>query len=484
MADVKSADIADEKVEVINDTRGTHIDPVAEKKLIRKCDLHVVPPVTVLFLLAFLDRTNIGNAKIQGLTEDLHMQGSDYNIALFTFFIPYILFEVPSNLIIKKVAPSTWLSLIMVLWGISTIGMGLVNSLGGLVAMRLLLGLFEAGLFPGCVYLISMYYKRYELQWRLTLFFAASIIAGGFGGLLAFAIAKMDGIRGYGGWRWIFIIEGLVTVVIGLVAKWWVTDWPETASFLNDEERALLIARLSADSGDAVMNRLDKRAWKRILRDPKIYLGIFMYLGVVNTGYAGSFFVPTIIKELGFTSAAAQVRSIPIFIVATVTALVTAVLTDRLRHRFWFCIAGLCIASVGYIILLAQGGLSAGVKYFALFLVVPGGYITQPITLVWLSNLMSGHYKRSVSSALQVGVGNIGGIVASNIFLMSEVPRYWTGYGVSLGMLWLCGAACVAMSILVKFENRKRERGERDHRLQEEDADNLGDDHPHFRLTT
>ncbi|KAF2266179.1 MFS general substrate transporter [Lojkania enalia] len=473
-----------EKFEAINDTAGTTIDPVAEKKLLWKCDLHVLPPLFVLFLLAFLDRANIGNAKIQGLTEDLDMHGTDYNIALFVFFIPYILFEVPSNLVIKKLAPSTWLALIMVLWGISTIGMGLVNTFGGLVAMRVLLGFFEAGLFPGCVYLISMYYKRYELQWRLTLFFAASIIAGGFGGLFAYALAKMDGIAGYGGWRWIFIIEGILTTVIGFVAKFWVTDWPETASFLNDDERALLIARLSSDSGDAVMDRLDKRAAKRIFSDPKIYLGVLAYFGIVNTGYAGSFFIPTIVKELGYTSAAAQIRSIPIFVVATVTALVTAWLTDRLRHRFYFCIVGLCISSVGYILLLAQDSLSAGAKYFALFLIVPGGYITQPITLVWMSNLVSGHYKRSVSSAMQVGFGNIGGIVASNVFLASEAPKYPTGYGVSLGMLWICGAACVSLFFLVKSENRKRDRGERDHRLEEEDADNLGDDHPHFRLTT
>ncbi|KAF2177930.1 MFS general substrate transporter [Zopfia rhizophila CBS 207.26] len=473
-----------EKIEVINDTAGLTIDPAAEKKLLWKCDLHVLPPLFVLFLLAFLDRTNIGNARIQGLTEDLHMRGNDYNVALFVFFIPYILFEVPSNLVLKKMAPSTWLSLIMALWGVSTIGMGLVNTFGGLVALRVLLGLFEAGLFPGCVYLISMYYKRYELQWRLTLFFAASIIAGGFGGLLAYAIAKMDGIAGYGGWRWIFIIEGLLTFVLGIVAKFWVTDWPETAKFLSPDERALLIARLGADSGDAVMNRLDKRAAKRIFSDPKIYLGTLAYFGIVNTGYAGSFFIPTIVKELGYSSEAAQVRSIPIFVVATVTAIIAAYITDRLRHRYAFCILGLCVASIGYILLLAQKNLSAGVKYFALFLVVPGGYITQPITLVWMSNLVSGHYKRSVSSAIQVGFGNIGGIVASNVFLDSEKPRYPTGYGVSLGLLWICGAACTGLFFLVKVENRRRERGERDQRLQEVDADNLGDDHPHFRLTT
>jgi len=134
--------------------------------------------------------------------------------------------------------------------------------------------------------------------------------------------------------------------------------------------------------------------------------------------------------------------------------------------------------------LLAQDKLSAGVKYFALFLIVPGGYITQPVVLVWMSNLVSGHYKRSVSSAMQVGFGNLGGIVASNIFLQNEMPTYPTGYGVSLGMLWICGAACTGLLFLVKWENAKRERGERDGRLQEVDADNLGDDHPMFRLTS
>lgn len=134
--------------------------------------------------------------------------------------------------------------------------------------------------------------------------------------------------------------------------------------------------------------------------------------------------------------------------------------------------------------LLAQHNLTAGVKYFALFCIVPGGYIAQPVVLVWMSNLVSGHYKRSVSSAMQVGFGNLGGIVASNVFFGSEAPLYPTGYGVSLGMLWICGAACTALFFLVKYENRKRERGERDSRLNEPDADNLGDDHPLFRLTT
>ncbi|KAI5199937.1 MFS general substrate transporter [Aureobasidium subglaciale] len=416
-----------------SDTSPPFIDPTAEKKLLRKVDLRILPPLTVLFLLAFLDRTNIGNAKIQG---------------------------------------------------IATIGQGLVTTFEGLVAMRVLVGIFEAGLFPGCVYLISMYYQRYELQWRLSLFFSASILAGGFGGLLAFALAKMDGIGGYSGWRWIFIIEGILTVVVGVIARFWVCDWPETAKFLTDEERVLLTSRLQVDSGEAVMNRLDKAATRRIFSDWKIYTGVIMYMGIVNTGYSASFFVPTIIREMGYTSSSAQVRSIPIFVVAAITSIAAAWLTDRLRHRFAFCIFGLVVASIGYSVLLAQEGLSVGVKYFALFLVVPGGYITQPIVLAWVQNCMSGHYKRSVSAAMTVGFGNLGGIVASNVFFTEEAPLYKTGYGVSLGFLWICGLGCVMLFVGVVLENRKRDRGERDWRLGGEDVDNLGDDHPSFRFTT
>lgn len=459
-------------------------DAVAEKNLVRKCDLHVIPPIALIFFLAFLDRTNIGNARIQGLEEDLNLNGHDYNIALFVFFIPFILFEVPSNIIIRRLAPSTWLSLIVVLWGITTISQGLVQNVQGLIATRFLLGLFESGVFPGCAYLISMYYKRYELQWRISIFFCASILAGGFSGLLAYGIANLGGVGGYGAWRWIFILEGLFTVLVGAVSKWWIADWPETARFLNDDERRLLLARLGSDTGEAKMNELTPRARKRILSDWKIYAGVFAYMGVVNTGYAGSFFIPTILNQMGYKAAEAQVRTIPIFVVATVVCLAAAYMADRLKHRYAFAMGGLAVASVGYSILLGQQHLSLGVKYFALFLVSSGGFVTQPITIGWLANNVSGHYKRSISAAIQLGFGNIGGIVASNIFLVSEAPRYPTGYGVSLGFLGVTATACTVLFFGVRRENAKRDCGERDYRLEKPDAHNLGDDHPYWRFTT
>jgi MFS family permease len=316
------------------------------------------------------------------------------------------------------------------------------------------------------------------------MFFSASIIAGAIGGLLAYGIAHMDGVRDYKAWRWIFIIEGLLTVVIGLASKFFIVDWPHQAKFLNETERALLIARLASDAGDANMDRLDKHATIRIFSDWKVYCGVIMYFGVVNSGYSTSFFIPTILNEMGFKAVEAQVRSIPIFVVATICALLTAWVTDKVRHRYAFTLLGVVLASVGYIMLLEQKGLSVGVKYFATFLIVAGTYITQPVCIAWISNCMSGHYKRSVSSAMQIGFGNAGGIVASNIYISTEKPLYKTGYGTTLGLLWICALACTVLFFGVRAENKKRDRGERDWRLEEEDADNLGDDHPHFRFAT
>jgi cyanate permease len=166
-----------------------------------------------------------------------------------------------------------------------------------------------------------------------------------------------------------------------------VVDWPETSTFLTNEERALLLKRLALDVGEARMDILNRRSAKRIFTDWKIWCGVFMYMGVVNTGYATSFFIPTIIQEMGYTAAMSQVRSIPIFIVAAVAALLVAWSTDRMKHRYAFTNAGVVVGGVGYVILLNQRGVSVGVKYMACFFVTTGGYMTQPVTWVWLNNV-------------------------------------------------------------------------------------------------
>lgn len=188
--------------------------------------------------------------------------------------------------------------------------------------------------------------------------------------------------------------EGILTVVAAVFGKLLIPDWPETAKFLTEEERARVVARLSEDVSDAHLNRLDGTATKRIFSDYKIYLGIFMYMGVLNTGYASSFFIPSIIKDMGYTTQAAQIRSIPIFVVASITTISVALCSERARHRFGFIIMGVCVASLGYALLLARDTVPAGMRYAELFFVVCGCYCAQPIVIAWIQNNNSGHYKR------------------------------------------------------------------------------------------
>jgi hypothetical protein len=190
-------------------------DAARTKKLLRKTDKVLLPFLALLYLLSFLDRTNIGNARLANLEEDLHMEGLDYNIAVAVFFPFYVAAEIPSNMAMKRWRPSIWIPSIMVAWGIMTVMLGVVKNFGGLLAVRCLLGLAEGGLFPGVTYYITMWYKRHECGLRMAIFFSAATAAGAFGGLLAYGIMRMDGIAGLGGWAWIFILEGLATFIIG-----------------------------------------------------------------------------------------------------------------------------------------------------------------------------------------------------------------------------------------------------------------------------
>lgn len=369
---------------------------------------------------------------------------------------------------------------------------GFVRNNAGLIACRFFIGVFESGYVPAVAYLMATYYKRHEFQKRFSTFWCAGLVAGAFGGLLAYAITFMDGTAGYSGWRWIFIIEGIITIAIAIPMKFLIADWPEKAKFLDEQERLLIKARLTQDNGAegiGRMDRLDKQAWKRILTDWKLVVAALMYMGITVSGYATSFFVPTIVNSLGYSGVSSQVHSIPVWIVAVVVTLATSVVTDRLRHRYGFIMFGVLFASIGYIILLCQGPLHGGipvhVRYMAVFFVTTGCYIVQPISIVWLANNLSGHYKRAVGLPVQIGFGNLGGIIASNLFVKTNAPRYFSGYGTALAMLLFCGAMATTLAIGLTLENRKRDAGKRDYRLQydQQKLENLGDDDPRFRFT-
>jgi dipeptide/tripeptide permease len=192
---------------------------------------------------------------------------------------------------------------------------------------------------------------------------------------------------------------------------------------------------------------------------------------MTTTGYATSFFIPTILTQFGWLGQSAQLHTIPVYGVGFVLTLACAWFSDRLQHRYLFTIGGLSLACVGYIVLLCQNDIKAadampiGVRYAMIFFITSGNYIAQPLAVVWLANNMGGHYKRSFGAAIQIGVGNIGGIVGSNIFLAAEAPYYKTGYGTGLGLLLFGMCMCSVFYFGMMWENKKRDRGERDHRF-------------------
>ncbi|KAL1873468.1 hypothetical protein VTK73DRAFT_916 [Phialemonium thermophilum] len=462
------------------------IDPAAERRLLWKLDLLVFPVLYVIYMMSFLDRINISNARIQGLATELELTGNRFNIALFVYFIPYILLEVPSNIVMRKVRPSWYLGGLMFSWGIINMAMGFIHSYGALVVLRFFLGAFEAGVWPGMIYLTSMYYKRHEYQARISTLFSSTLIGGAFGGLLAYAIAHLGGDKGFAAWRWIFIIEGAITAFLAIISMFLIVDWPEQCRFLNAEEKALLHRRLAEDGGDTCrMETLNKYSLKLIFSDYKIWLSSLMYMGIGTTGYATTFFMPTILLEFHWTAESAQVHTIPVYVVSAAGMLSIAYISDRLKHRYGFIMLGVFIATVGYAMLLGQEHLSRNAKYAAVFLVCLGGYISTPMLLAWLTNNVSGHWKRSFGSGIQVMLGNIAGIIGANIFLINESPKYPTGYGTAFGMLWMGAIAATIVFFLMLRENRKRDAGERDSRLTDpnEDPTNMGDYHPSFRYT-
>jgi MFS family permease len=206
---------------------------VEDHRLLRKVDLRLLPVFTLLYLLSFLDRSNIGNAKIDGMTTDLGVSPASYNTALAIYFVGYVIFEIPANIILKKCNPQVWLPSLTLIWGIVSIGQGLVKNQAGLFGIRFLLGATEAGLFPGVIYVFSVYYLRRERSWRVAIFFGGSALAGALGGIFAYCIGLMNDVGGRSGWQWIFILEGILTVFVSLIAYFIVPTWSHKAKFVR-----------------------------------------------------------------------------------------------------------------------------------------------------------------------------------------------------------------------------------------------------------
>ncbi|KAF2399307.1 MFS general substrate transporter [Trichodelitschia bisporula] len=456
----------------------------AEAALLRKCDWHVIPMLGWLYFVMSTDRLNIGNARLAGLEADLHMKGShDFALALIIPLLAQTAFALPSILALKRVRPSRWLAGLAFGWGLATLGTGFARTHPQLLACRFLLGFFEAGFLPGLLLVCSAYYARFELQKRLSLIFAFTVLAGALSGLLAYACAKLGNRGNLAPWRWIFVLEGAGTLLSALLAFFTLPDLPADATFLSEGEKRTLGRRLRADGQDARMDTLDSRALRLILKDWKLYTAAFMAIPLAAAGYGIVFFAPTILAAEGYVGERAHVHSIPIYVVAFALVLASAWASDRAKHRAGFVLAGVGVGVAGYGVLLADTG--AGARYAALFLAAAGFYTAQPLVYAWVLNNQCGHWKRAVAAGVLAGCGNAGGILAALVFPRSSGPRFTAGFAVMLGCLGVVGLVAGGFWWGLRRENQVRERGGRNGRLRRRDSEveNLGDAHPAFRFS-
>ncbi|KAI1880328.1 hypothetical protein JX265_001949 [Neoarthrinium moseri] len=420
--------------------------------------------MALLYLFAHIDRGNIGNAKIEGMDKDLGLVGNQYNIASTIFFVPYIIFEIPSNIVIKKIRPSIWLSALMLAWGVVMTCMGVVQNFSGLAACRVLLGVFEAGFFPGAAFLVGQWYPRHELQQRLALFYTASALSGALSGLLAFAIARMDGLRGIEGWRWIFIVEGAVTVFLGLAMPLLISDSLERVGWLSDTEKRVLDLRLRLSGVRTNSEESDKFSWKLLLQtmtDWKIALGILIAFANSVPNAAFKFTMPQIIQQFGFSTQTAQLLTIPPYFLGAVSAWLNGRLSDKFAWRMPFIAGPLTVLCVAFAILFT---LSVNVRqnmpgmYFGVMLAQIGIYPLLPGTIAWVGNNLAPSWKRSIGLAWLLAAGNVGSIIGTSIFLDKEGPRYPTGYGVSLGIICMGLVSAIVMELALMRLNKVKAR--------------------------
>ncbi|CAN6671502.1 high-affinity nicotinic acid transporter [Trichomonascus vanleenenianus] len=457
-----------------------------DRKLLWKLDLRLVPWLTLLYLLSFLDRANIGNAKIEGMLEDLNMTPGQYNAAATIFFISYAGFEPLTNIVLKKLRPRIFLPLIMVFWGICMTFMGFATNFSSLMAARWFLGMCEAGLFPGINYYLSCWYKRSEFGLRAAIFFSAAALSGSFGGLLAAAISNMDGIGGRPGWAWIFILEGLATVVIAVLSYWMVQDFPDNATFLSKDDHARVIRRLHADQQASAHHEEFKSAYVwEALKDWKTWNTMIVYMGSNGPLYGLSLFLPTIVKDLGYHATRAQLLTVPPYAVACAFTIFVGFIADKTMQRGLINIGLALIAMVGYAMLIS--GVSPSVRYAGTFLGAMGIYPSIPNTITWSTNNTEGVYKRGITLGLVMAWINIQGVVFSNVYLARDAPLYRIGNGIALAYLtiFMLGGSIV-QHIYCRVQNKRKAAGKLDHILvgkTSEEIALLGDRHPNFRYT-
>ncbi|PLB52342.1 MFS general substrate transporter [Aspergillus steynii IBT 23096] len=418
-----------------------------EKRLVRKIDLHLISSLFLLFIFNILDRSNIANARLGGMQEDLGLSDTQYQTAVAIMFVGYLLGQVPSNILLTRLKPSRYLPTAIFIWGGISLCMAATKNFAGVMCVRVFLGFAESPFFPGALLLISSWYKPSEIAVRVAIVYCGNTIANGFGGMLAAGIMSgLDGKGNLAGWRWLFIIEGAGTMVAGALAVALLPDFPRSGQrkWLNEQEQRFAEWRLARAANDEVdENGSVKEGLRDAVTDPKAWLLILIQVCQLSS-QTWTYFFPTIVKTLGFNNMMTLLITAPVYVFGFITALGNSLIANRTNQRAILIVWPLCIDIVGNIMVISSQ--ATAVRYTGMFLMCAGSYSAFNVVQAWIaSTIPRTRTKRAIVYALVNLFGNSSNIYGSYFFPTSDSPQYRPG-GIILSSF---AAGGIVMSLLL-----------------------------------
>ncbi|CAG8176157.1 unnamed protein product [Penicillium salamii] len=455
----------------------TLLTAAEEKKLLRKIDWRLMTLCSLIFMFKNLDSNNASNARImnkgtdQNIMTQLGITSNEYNLVTVLYYIPYIVLEAPSNLLMKRFSPSKWQSRIMLSWGIALMCNAAVKNKGGLYTTRFLLGVAEAGQFPGVILQMTYWYRPDEMSLRLLYFYICGNVSGIFGGLLAYAFDTVSGAAGLSGWQWLFLTEGIATVLFSVVIWFLLPDFPETAKWLTEKEKKFIQARLPSNAPRASEKNFKFREIVESLKDVRLWLFTLIW-ATFTVGTDGvTFYQSTVIVDLGYTSiAAAQLLNIPITVCGLLFIAVTGITADRSRiPRPVYPLSFLVVILVCYGVFIAYPSPGA---IFAVTLIgnaLKAGW--YPVMWPWRVQTTS----RATGSAFSIGFvnsyGQIGGAIGPQMFRSEYAPRYTVPFAAAMALVGVCGL----LTLVTWWITRETERDTRRLKLAKIAAEKRGE---------
>ncbi|PQE20508.1 hypothetical protein CJF30_00001832 [Rutstroemia sp. NJR-2017a BBW] len=395
-------------------------------------------------MLSFLDRSNIGNAKIAGLEKDLRLDSNKYEWVITVFYVAYIMFEWMS--ILWKIVPAhIYITSIVLSWGIIASLQSIATSFTGLLILRTLLGIGEAG-FTGIPFYLSFFFKRDELALRTGIFLSAAPLATSFASSLAWGIVELGKYCPIAPWRLLFLLEGFPSVLIAVLSWHRIPDSPATASYLTRRQKKVAVLRLRNESTSSTPTSKDRLKFSEVIStiaDPKALLTSFIFFFTNMSFSSMPIFLPTILRSMGHSTAVSQALSAPPYLVSFIFVLLTAYLSDRFRTRSLFIIP------------------SSYIRYMAIYPACIGFFSVIAITITWNINNQSSTSRQGIAFAMMQMLGQCGPLIGTRLYPEKEAPRYTKGMAVCACVMFGVAGLAAGLRWWLRRENARMdsERG-------------------------